>query len=310
VTASGFDALAICGPTASGKSEAALLVAEALDGEIVNADARQVYRYMPVGTGMPSRAAMRRVPHHLFAFVDPCARYSAGAYVGDALAAIENIAARGRLPIVVGGTGFYIDVLRGAMPLDRPFGDDDVRARVRSEAAIHPHEALREWLSVLSPARARDVAAGDRYRTLRMLESVIASRGLTGAARRKGAGRTARLKIVVLDIDRDELACRIGRRANAMFDGGLIDEAVAVWRRCPEAPALSGLGYAEALAWHRGEARRDEAVRLTTLRTCRYAKRQRTWFRRMRDAMVVSEADPHAAAAAAAAYAREKQPST
>jgi tRNA dimethylallyltransferase len=117
-------ALIICGPTSSGKSEIALALAAQMRGEIVNADSRQVYRGMDIGTGMPPRSAFDLVPHHLYGFVDPSQRYSAARYVLDADAAIAAICARGGLPIVVGGTGFYIEALMGTMTLDRPPGDD------------------------------------------------------------------------------------------------------------------------------------------------------------------------------------------
>jgi tRNA dimethylallyltransferase len=300
-----FDAIAICGPTAAGKSEAAILVAEAIGGEIVNADSRQIYRDMPIGTGLPPPDAMARVPHHLFAFVDPCERFSAGAYVEEALRAIDAIAARGRVPVIVGGTGFYVDALRGAMPLDRPFADDAVRARVRLEAAIHPHETLREWLEAIAPNAAAEVPANDRYRTRRFLETALTARSKQAGPAASTPQRLPRVRIAVMDVDPDELALRIAARVRAMYDAGLALEAHAVWLRCPDAPALTGLGYAESLGWYRGEATRDEAIRASIERTRRYAKRQRTWFRRMRDAKLVSGTDMRTAADAIAALARE-----
>ena len=300
-----FDAVAICGPTSAGKSEAALLVAEALGGEIVNADSRQVYRDMPIGMGLPPADSMRRVPHHLYAFVDPCERYSAGAYVSDAREACDAIIARGNRPVVVGGTGFYVDALRGTMPLDRPFGDDAVRARMHAEATTHPHDALREWLEVLSPEAASHVPPGDRYRTVRALEGALAKRAMAQPRPPEPTHRTLRVRVAVLSVEPYELARRIALRVEAMFDGGLVDEAAAIARKCADAPALSGFGYAEALAYLRGEILREDAIRLAIARTCRYAKRQRTWFRRMRDAVLVDAEDPRDAAAAVTAIARE-----
>lgn len=298
-------ALAICGPTAVGKSEIAVEVARALGGEIVNADSRQVYRDLPIGTGMPPRAAMDAVPHRLYGFVDPCERYSAGAYARDATAAIAGVSARASLPIVVGGTGLYIEALGGTMPMDRRTADDAVRTRVRREAATHPHETLREWLAAIAPADARRVPDRDRYRTLRALEAALVAHADPLEAGAASAPPTVELRAVIVDIDAQALRKRIASRVAAMFDEGIVDEALAVWKRCPDAPALSGLGYAEALAWSRGEMTRAEAVASSALRTQRYAKRQRTWFRRMSTATRVDASDARAAVAAIVAIARE-----
>lgn len=299
-------ALAICGPTAVGKSAIAIEVARTLDGEIVNADSRQIYRDLTVGTGAPSREALATVPHHLFQFVDPCERYSAGSFVRDATAAMEKIDARRRLPIVVGGTGLYIEALGGSMPMDRRAADDDVRTRVRVEAAIHTHETLHEWLGVLAPDDAKRVPTNDRYRTLRALESALAIRAREGSREQATPLVTRRLDVVVLDLDTTALKERIADRARAMFDEGIVEEAIAVARRCPQAPALTGLGYAEALAWSYGEMTRAEAIASTIQRTLRYAKRQRTWFRRMDTALCVDAADARAATAAIVRAARER----
>jgi tRNA dimethylallyltransferase len=301
-----FDAIAICGPTSSGKSEIAVRVAEAIDGEIVNADSRQVYRDMSIGTGAPGDEMRRRVPHHLFGFVDPCVRYSAGAYVVDAVAAIRGIASRGRMPIVVGGTGLYVEALGGTMPMDRPVPDDEIRQRVRREASVHPNAFLHAWLATIAPEAAKRVEQRDRYRTLRALESALMRRsGKVSHHHIIAAKRHVALFVVLLVVDDAALHARIDARVRSMYDESLVEEAVAIWRRCPDSPALTGLGYAEALAWFRGESLRGEAVDATIARTLRYAKRQRTWFRRIRDGVDVDASDPAAAAAAIERLARE-----
>lgn len=304
-----IDAVAICGPTSSGKSEIAVLVAEQLGAEIVNADSRQVYRDLPIGTGVPSEELRRRAPHHLFQFVDPCERYSAGTYVEDASAAIAAIAGRGNVPLVVGGTGLYVEALAGTMPMDRAVPDDEVRRRVRAEAAYHPHDVLHRWLHTISPHAGARVTSGDRYRTLRALEAALMDRA--DRLNQEDSNRTQPaivrpiLRFVVLDAGLQELDARIDRRVRAMFENGLVEEALAVRACCADAPALTGFGYAEALAWHRGETTRADAVALTIARTRRYARRQRTWFRRIRDAVHVDTADAREAAARVANVARE-----
>ncbi|MDQ6767630.1 MAG: tRNA (adenosine(37)-N6)-dimethylallyltransferase MiaA [Candidatus Eremiobacteraeota bacterium] len=300
-------AFIIGGPTSSGKSEIALAVAEQLGGEIVNADSRQIYRGLSIGTGMPSQRALERVPHHLYAFVDPAKRYSAARYVSDAAAAVDDIAARGRIPIVVGGTGFYIEALTGTMPLDRPPGDEALRARLRREATIHPAQALWDWLAALSPARAAQTRSSDSYRILRALEGALIQRTEPPQPHVREARRPINAcAIFVLRAPRSVLRARIAQRVADMFDRGLIDEARSVRARAPFAPALSGLGYAQALDVLDGLSTASEALAATIRRTEHYAKRQETWFRRIRTADMVDAEDPAAATRAIVARARER----
>jgi tRNA dimethylallyltransferase len=284
-------------------------VALALGGEIVNADSRQIYRGMNIGTGMPSPKDLERVPHHLYAFLDPAERYSAARFVDDAGAAVRAIAARGRLPIIAGGTGFYIEALAGTMPLDHPPADDALRERLRDEARIHPPEVLRAWLATLSPRRASQIAVNDTYRVLRALEVELSARTQRPA---QGIARQGRVPIhcdlVLLSVPRTILRDRIAARVHAMFDGGLVQEAQSVRAAAPNAPALSGLGYAEALGFIDGRATYAEAIDSTIRRTHAYAKRQDTWFRRLRCAHTIDARDPHAATDAVIALARETSP--
>jgi len=303
-------ALCVCGSTSSGKSDAALAAAEAVGGEIVNADSRQIYSDMRIGTGWPSAAAMAQVPHHLYGIVSPAERYSAARFVADARTAIAEIASRGRLPILVGGTGFYIEALAGTMPIDRPAGGDDLRRRVSHEARMHEHDTLREWLSALDPPAAKRVPAGDRYRTLRAIESALAHREERieprGASREQSPPpREIRLTNVVLSVTRADLRLRIANRVIAMFAAGLEEEAKSVRARWPSAPALTSIGFAESLAIADGEATREEAIARCTLRTSQYAARQETWFRRFRSARVIEAGDRAAASRAVIAAARE-----
>jgi tRNA dimethylallyltransferase len=299
-------ALVICGPTASGKSQIALGVAEELGGEIINADSRQIYRGMSIGTGMLPPSAFERVPHHLYGFVDPEQRYSAARYVHDADAAIAAITARGHLPIVVGGTGFYIEALLGTMPLDRPPGDEALRARLRREAQVHPREVLWEWLAAISPTRAESTRSSDGYRILRALESSLMARTETDTISAQASRPQLESAVVVLRVHRAALTMRIAQRVAAMFAAGLVEEAQAIRAAARDAPALSGLGYAEALATVDGLATRAEALALTIRRTERYAKRQQTWFRRMSAVDIVEADEPEHALRTIIARAREK----
>lgn len=296
-------ALVISGPTASGKSSVALGVADLLGGEIVNADSRQVYRGMHVGTGVPPAQSRGRVAHHLYAFLDPKDRYSAAGFAADALAVIQEIGARGKLPIVVGGTGFYIEALLGTMPLDRPPPDEILRSRLRGEAATHPADVLWEWLRIRSPAIAAVTGPRDRYRIVRGLERALCEHREGGAPARPPEIRAA---IACLSVSKADLTERVERRVAEMFAAGIVDEAVAVRAAAPDAPALSGLGYAESLALWDGLANKREAIASTVKRTLQYAKRQQTWFRRMREAAVIDARVEADAIAAVAALARER----
>lgn len=256
---------------------------------------------------MPSEADLAVVPHHLYGFVDPAERYSAARYVDDACAVIDAVARRRHLPIIAGGTGFYIEALTGSMPLDRPPGDERLRSRLRKEARAHTVQTLWEWLAVLAPARAAAIPSGDSYRVMRALEVVLASRQLADPHMQRTPVRSSLpCEIVVLRVRRELLSQRVVTRVRSMFDRGLIDEAQTLRSLAADAPALSGIGYAEALAVIDGLATRAEALDQTMHRTRAYAKRQETWFRRMRDAFVVDADDTESAIAAVAARARER----
>ena len=298
----------MCGPTSSGKSDAALAAAEEVGGEIINADSRQIYAELRIGTGWPSVDAMARVPHHLYGIISPAQRYNARQFVVDARTAIVGVAARGRLPILVGGTGLYIEALAGTMPIDRPAGGEQLRRRVLGEAQTHPHETLREWLVALDPQAAERVPGGDRYRTLRAIEAALAKREeIIGIAPDdRGLPPTGiQLTSVVMSVARSELRIRIAQRVIAMFAEGLEEEARSVRARWPAAPALTSIGYAEALAIADGTATRSEALARCTMRTSQYAARQETWFRRFRTARVVQAGDRAAASRAVVVAARE-----
>jgi tRNA dimethylallyltransferase len=270
--------LMLAGPTASGKTELALALAERFDAEIVGADSRQIYRGMPIGTAAPSDEQLARVAHHLIAFLDPHERYSAARYVVDARRAIDQIRARGKRVIVAGGTGFYIRALAGDVVLDAAY-DPAVRARLAAEARVHPPEVLAAWLAALAPDRARAIATSDPYRITRALEVALAARA--GAPPRRDPLPTLRAAAipfvkVVLELEPAALLARIERRVDRMLAGGLVAEAERVGG---DAAAADAVGYREALAFLAGLSTADE-LRTQLIRfTRRYAKRQVTWFR-------------------------------
>jgi tRNA dimethylallyltransferase len=295
--------LILAGPTASGKTELALSLAERFDAEIVGADSRQIYRGMPIGTAAPSAGQLARVPHHLVAFLDPHERYSAARFVLDARRAIDDIAARGRRAIVTGGTGFYLRALAGDVELDAAY-DPALRSRLAAEARIHPPDVLAEWLAALAPDRAAVIAPNDPYRVARALEIALAGRPSTTL--RTGAGpqapreplptlRAGGIPFVklLLESEPEVLLERIERRVDGMLAAGLLDEAERVGG---DAVAADAVGYREALAflagWSTAAELRAQLIRFTR----RYAKRQATWFRSEPGVVRVSAAQAEAAA--------------
>lgn len=285
--------LVLAGPTASGKSELAVALAQAYDAEIVGADSRQIYRGMPIGTAAPSSEQLAMIPHHVVGFLDPHERYSAARFVDDAMRAIDAIHARGKRAIVVGGTGFYVRALTGSVSL-APEYDAELRDRLAREANAHPPDFLHAWLELRDPARAAALSPGDAYRVTRALEIALARPDAVRRAEPQRTLATAGIPFLklFLDVDLAELDERIDRRTDAMLRDGLIEEAERVGKR---AVAASAVGYPQALAYLAGWSTHDE-VRTTLARaTRRYARRQRSWFRTEPDARWVSRAQVDAA---------------
>jgi tRNA dimethylallyltransferase len=274
--------LILAGATCSGKTALALDVAERFDAEIVGADSRQIYAGMAIGTAAPSNADLARVPHHLVGFLDPHERYSAARYATDALAAIRAIQARGKRAIVVGGTGFYVRALAGDVRLSGAH-DEALRARLAREANVHPPEVLHAWLAARDPQRAAAVKPGDRYRVARALEIALVSRAPTTAREPEHASLRddglPYLKIA-LDVAQSEIDARISARVSAMLDAGLVSEAERIG---VDAVAADAVGYPQAFAYLAGWSTHAELAASLARATRRYARRQRTWFRREPD---------------------------
>jgi tRNA dimethylallyltransferase len=271
--------LVLAGPTGSGKSELAVSLAQTFGAEIVGADSRQIYRGMTIGTAAPGAPQRAAVPHHLVEFLDPAERYSAARYAQDALRAIREIRARGRRAIVVGGTGFYVRALTGGVEL-APQYDPALRLRLAREGRTHSAEFLHGWLAVRDPNRAAALAPRDAYRVLRALEIALSPQSPERAGELDSlpAAGIAFLKVFA-DVPNAELDARIERRTSEMLAGGLVEEAERIGE---QAAAADAVGYPQALAYARGWCTRDELRALLVRATRRYARRQRSWFRRER----------------------------
>jgi len=250
-------------------------VARAVGGEIVGADSRQIYRGMRTGTAAPDDAAQREVRHHCVEFLEPEQRYSAAQYARDAIAAIQDIRSRGRRPIVVGGTGFYLRVLRGGVALGER-GDELLRARIAREMRMHPPEVLHAWLAIREPHRAASIERNDLYRIGRALEISLAPARAREASIPTLASCGLSFRTFALDLPLSEIDRRIETRARAMLAGGLLDEAERLGSR---AVAADAVGYPQALTYLRGQSTFDETLVALARATRRYARRQIAWFR-------------------------------
>ncbi len=274
--------VAVVGPTGSGKSGLALDLAEEFRGEVVSCDALQVYRGLHVGTAKLPLANRRGIPHHLLDEIDPDQEFSAAEYVSRAVPVIEDIAARGRLPLIVGGTGLYLRALRYGL-FEGPGRLPEIRERLSKLMAKRGSSALHRILRRWDPALAARVHPNDRVRLVRGVEVALASgkpmSELMASRRRPLPGFHDIL--IGLRPSRDVLERRITARTESMFSSGLLEEV----RRMrdafgPESPAFKAIGYREALLLLSGELSEAEAKESTARATLRYAKRQMTWFRR------------------------------
>lgn len=273
--------IAITGPTATGKTELSMALAAATNGAIISMDSRQVYRGMDIGTAKPSREQRARVEHFGLDLVEPGERYSAGRFAADARAWAELIQARSQLPILVGGTGFFLKSLTVPM-----FAEPELpptRDALKAYLQQLPAEELLRWLRQLDPlAAARLAQQGGRQRMTRVLEiALLTGRTLDWWHQHATPAAPLPVTTFVLDLPRAELYERINRRVQAMVGAGLVEEVAALLARGfdERAPGLNATGYLEMLPYLRGQYDLATAVDAIQRATRRYARRQLTWFR-------------------------------
>ena len=276
-------AVLLMGPTASGKTDLALALAERLPVEIVSVDSTLVYRGMDIGTAKPPPEILASVPHHLVGILDPAEPYSAGRFRDDALAAMTNIRARDRLPLLVGGTMLYFRALeRGLATL--PAADPAVRAALDAEAAARGWPALHAELERLDPGAAARIRPTDPQRIQRALEVWhVTGRTLTSLqAESSGPPPGWRFLKLGLSVERAGLHARIEARLEAMLAAGFAEEVRRLHGRGdlhPGLPSVRAVGYRQLWGWFEGEYAADEARRRALVATRRLARRQMTWLR-------------------------------
>jgi tRNA dimethylallyltransferase len=272
----------LLGPTASGKTALSLAVAERFDGEIVSCDSVAVYRDFEIGTAKPTAAERAQVPHHCIDIVSPERDYSAGDYQRDGRLAIAEIAARGRLPIVTGGTGLYLRALLEGL-FDGPRRSEPLRARLRRSAALHGAGWLSRLLGRLDAAAANRIHANDTPKLIRAIEVSLETRRPITDAWSEGAEPLAGYRILRIGLapERAALYARIDRRAAAMFERGLVAEIERlVAKYGGERRIFDALGYRQARQLVAGELTEAQAIEAAQRGHRNYAKRQFTWFRR------------------------------
>jgi len=274
-------ALALMGPTASGKSAVAAALAEQIEVEIISVDSAQCYRGMDLGTAKPSADERARVPHHLIDTLDPEQSYSAGAFRRDALGLMGAIRARGRTPLLVGGTMLYFKALMHGIA-ELPPADAALRGRIHAEAARSGWPALHQRLAALDPASAARIDANDRQRIQRALELIeLTGRKLDELHAATAADAPQIAAFALVPEDRSELHRRIGLRLDAMFEAGLVDEVRALRARTglsADSPAMRAVGYRQVWAHLDGAGDLATTREQAAAATRNLAKRQLTWL--------------------------------
>jgi tRNA dimethylallyltransferase len=272
----------VLGPTASGKTALSLALAKRFNGEIVSCDSIAVYRDFEIGTAKPTLAERASVPHHCIDIVSPERDYSAGSYQRDGRAAIADITARGRLPIVTGGSGLYLRALLEGL-FDGPQRSEPLRARLRRSAARHGPGWLARVLERLDPAAASRIHANDTPKLIRAIEVSLEARQPITKAWTAGAERLTGYRILRIGLapERAALYARIDVRAAAMFERGLVAETERLMVRYGmELRIFDALGYRQARQLLAGELNEPQAIEAAQRGHRNYAKRQFTWFRR------------------------------
>lgn len=276
----------IVGPTASGKTALAVECALALDGEVISADSMQIYKGMSIATAKPTEQEMKGVPHHLIDFLEVTEKYSVADYVKDANDAVDEIIGRGKTPLLVGGTGLYIDSLVQNIQFSDQNTDGDVRARLETEMNHVGADVLLKRLSLIDPETASRLHENNKKRIIRALEVYELTGKTFSELQALSKSKPSRFDAHYIGInfrDRQKLYDRIDRRVDLMLTDGLLEEAKAYYSLSEKTTASQAIGYKELKPYFDGEITLEGAVDNLKLATRHYAKRQLTWFNRNKD---------------------------
>lgn len=278
--------IVICGPTASGKTGLSVKLAQAMNGEIVSCDSMQIYKDMTIGTAKVTKEEMQGIPHYLIDFVSPDERYSVADFQKDAEKAIHEIVAKGKTPIVVGGTGLYVDTL--IYHIQYPEIETDLAYRKQLEEMIQEQglEVAYQKAKEIDPQAIEKISSNDQKRIMRILEIYHQTQKTKTQLEIESRREEPPYEYLVyaIDMDREKLYDRINQRVDIMIEQGLIEEVQALLEKYENFPtAMQGLGYKEVVAYLKGNMTKEEMIETLKQETRRYAKRQLTWFRKNKE---------------------------
>lgn len=286
--------IVICGPTASGKTALSIELAKKIDGEIISSDSMQIYKDMDIGTAKPTKGEMKGITHYMLDFVEPDKRYSVADFKRDAEKAIEEILAKGKVPIVVGGTGLYVDSLIYGIEYQDIKFDKNYREELEKRVADEGLETLYNEAKKIDPQAVEKISSNDQKRILRVLE-IYKATGKTKTeqeAESRKNGVKYDYKVFAINMDREKLYERVNKRVDIMIEQGLIQEVENLLKKYKEFPtAMQGLGYKEVVEYLQGNTSKEDMIEKIKMETRRYAKRQMTWFKKNKQTIWIEPQD-------------------
>lgn len=278
--------IVICGPTASGKTALSIELAKKIDGEIISCDSMQIYKDMNIGTAKVTKEEMQGIRHYMIDFVSPDTRYSVADYKNDAEKAIETIINKGKIPIIVGGTGLYVDSLIYGIEYPEIKFDEEYRRRLEKEADEKGLEFLYNKAKEIDKQAMQKISPNDKKRIIRVLEIYHAT-GKTKTEQEIESRKKEikyEYKVFAINMNREKLYERINIRVDKMIENGLIEEVENLKKKYDHFPtAMQGLGYKEVVEYLQNQITRDEMIEKIKQESRRYAKRQLTWFRKNKE---------------------------
>lgn len=286
--------IVICGPTASGKTTLSIKLAQKINGEIISSDSMQIYKDMNIGTAKPDQQEMQGIKHYLLDFVEPNQRYSVADYKKDAENAIEDILQKGKVPIIVGGTGLYVDSLIYGIEYPNIEFDENYRKELERRVEKEGLEKLYEKAKKIDPQAMKKISRNDQKRILRVLEIYNA----TGKTKTEQEIESRKnevkydYRVFAINMDREKLYDRINKRVDVMIQKGLIEEVENLLKKYNEFPtAMQGLGYKEVVEYIQGKVLKEDMIENIKRESRRYAKRQITWFKKNKQTIWIGPND-------------------
>ena len=286
--------IVICGPTASGKTALSIELAKKVNGEIISSDSMQIYKDMDIGTAKPTEKEMQGIKHYLIDFVEPHQRYSVAEFKKDAENAIEEVLEKDKTPIVVGGTGLYVDSLIYGIEYPDIELDEKYREELEKRADKEGLELLYNEAKKIDPQAIEKISKNDKKRILRILE-IYKATGKNKTEQEKESRKNGikyDYKVFAINMDREILYDRINKRVDIMIENGLIEEVEKLLKKYTEFPtAMQGLGYKEVVEYLQGKITKEEMIEKIKRETRRYAKRQITWFKKNKQTIWIGPHD-------------------